>query len=185
MTSAIQLGVKGFIKSNAEEDFVGNYVIEIYKKDKGAPPERKFVRVSFDTSNPNERIGIKFRSPINSQLIMGLIKDISFGGVAVELVGTFPKESLAAGIAVKNMQFILEGKDVYVDGIVVAYQKMFCAFRFVNMSETVSEIISHYIFQRISTITSETAAAPESPATPPASQEPEPPAPDEKTESDS
>jgi c-di-GMP-binding flagellar brake protein YcgR len=83
---------------------------------------------------------------------MGLIKDISFGGIAVELVGTFPSESLAAGITVKNMQFILEGKDVFVDGIVVAYQKMFCAFRFINMSETVSEIISHYVFQRISSI---------------------------------
>jgi CheY-like chemotaxis protein len=187
VTSAIALGVKGFIKSNAEEDFVGNYIIEIYKKDKGAPPERKFVRVSFDTSNPNERIGIKFRSPINSQLIMGLIKDISFGGIAVELVGTFPKESLAAGVAVKNMQFILDGKDVYVDGVVVAYQRMFCAFRFVNMSETVSEIISHYIFQRISTITAEVqppAAASEAdqPQTPPPPPQPEEPGGEEKKE---
>lgn len=110
---------------------------------------------------------------------MGLIKDISFGGVAVELVGTFPKESLTAGLAVKNMQFILDGKDVYVDGIVVAYQRMFCAFRFVNMSETVSEIISAYIFQRISTITSETASAPETPAAPQEPKEPETGAPDE------
>jgi ActR/RegA family two-component response regulator len=154
VTSAIQLGVKGFIKSNATEDFVGNYIIDIYSKETGTSPERKFVRVSFDTINPNERIGIKFRSPINSQLIMGLIKDISFGGIAVELVGTFPQESLEPGITVSNMQFILDGKDVYVDGTVVAYRKKFCAFRFINMSESVSEIISHFVFQKISNLPS-------------------------------
>lgn len=152
VTNAIQLGVKGFLKSNAAEEFIGNYVIDICQKEKGAPAERKFVRVSFDTSNSNERIGIKFRSPVNSQLIMGLIKDISYGGIAVDLVGTFPPESLAAGMSVQNMQFILDGKDIFVDGVVAAYQKMFCAFRFINMSETVSEIISHYVFQRISTL---------------------------------
>ncbi len=152
VTAAIQLGVIGFIKSNAAEDFVGNYIIDIYKKEKGTPPERKFVRVSFDTSNTNERIGIKLRSPINSQLIMGVIKDISFGGVAVELVGTYPLESLSPGLTIKNMQFILDGKDVYIDGVVVAYQKGFCAFRFNDMSETVRETISHFVFQKISSL---------------------------------
>ncbi len=155
VTSAIQLGVKGFIKSNAPEDFIGNYIIDIYQKETGSFPDRKYVRVSFDTTNTNERIGIKFRSPLNSQLIMGVIKDISYGGAAVELVGTFPKESLEPGVSVSNMQFILDGKDIYVDGVVVAYQKMFCAFRFINMSDTVSEIISHFVFQRISSLPSQ------------------------------
>jgi ActR/RegA family two-component response regulator len=154
VTEAIKLGVKGFIKSNATEDFVCNYIIDLYRKETGSPPDRKYVRVSFNTLNPNERVGIKFRSPINSQLIMGVIKDISFGGIAVELVGTFPQESLEPGVSVSNMQFILEGKDVFVDGVVVAYQKMFCAFRFINMSETVSETISHFVFQKISSLPS-------------------------------
>ncbi len=149
ITLAIQIGVIGFIKSNASEEYVSNYIIDTYQKVKGTPPERKFVRVSVDTTNPNERIGIKFRSPVNSQLIIGLIKDISFGGIAVELIGTFPPDSLAPGAEVKNMQFILDGKDVFVDAFVVAYQNKFCAFRFSDMSNQVQESISHYIFQRI------------------------------------
>ena len=149
---AIQLGVVGFIKSNASEEFISNYIVGTYQKVIGTTPERKFVRVSIDASNPNERVGIKFRSPVNSQLIIGTIKDISFGGIAVELIGSFPEDSLASGQEVRNMQFILEGKDVFVDAIVVAFQKKFCAFRFVDMSNQVREIISLYIFDRISSI---------------------------------
>lgn len=152
ITAAVQAGVIGFIKSNASEEFISNYVVEIYQKVKGVPPERKFVRVSIDTGNPNERVGIKFRSPVNSQMIIGLIKDISFGGMATELVGTFPPESLTVGMEIKEIQFILEGKDILIDGIVVAVQKNFCAFRFTNMSPQVREIICHYIFERMSGI---------------------------------
>lgn len=150
ITAAIQAGVIGFIKSNATEEFITNYVSEIYQKTKGTPPERKFIRVSIDITNPNERIGIKFRSPVNSQLIIGLIKDISFGGIAAELVGTFPPESLASGLVIHNMQFILDGKDVFVDAVVVAYQQKFVAFRFADMSNAVRENIANYIFQKIS-----------------------------------
>lgn len=154
ITAAIQIGVIGFIKSNATEDFIAEYIFEMYKKIKGVPPERKFARVSIDTSNANERVGLKFRSPVNSQLIIGLIKDISFGGIAVELVGTFPEESLAVGLQVRNMQFILDGKDVLQDSLVVAFQKKFCAFRFIEMSNQNRDIIAHYIFQRMSSLIS-------------------------------
>jgi CheY-like chemotaxis protein len=145
--SAIQVGVIGFIKSNATEDFVYKYIIDTYQKIRGVPPERKYARVKID---PNDRIGIKFRSPVNLQLIIGQIKDISFGGIAVELVGAFPSDSITIGSEIKNIQFILEGKDVFIDGEVVAYQKNFCAFRFKDMPAEIKETISQYVFRKIS-----------------------------------
>ncbi|MCX7821751.1 MAG: response regulator [Brevinematales bacterium] len=150
ITAAVQLGVIGFIKNNSTGDFIASYLIKAYEKIKGAPPDRKFARVSLDPNNPNEKIGVKFRSPVNLQLIIGVIKDISFGGLALELVGTFPEDSLAVGMEIKNMQFMIEGKDIDVDAVVVAYQKKFCAFRFVNMSNDVKDTIAHFIFQRLS-----------------------------------
>jgi len=150
ITSAIQLGVVGFIKSNATSEFISSYLISIYQKLKGVPPQRKFARVSLDPNNPAEKIGVKFRSPANSQLIIGVIKDISFGGIAVELVGTFPPESLAVGMEVKDIQFMLEGKDISVDAVVVAYQKNFCAFRFQGMGNDVRDAICYFIFQKLS-----------------------------------
>lgn len=150
LIKAIQFGAVGFIKSNAREETIAEYIIEIYKKTKGVPPERKFVRVSLNADDPNERIGIKFRSTINSHLILGLIKDISYGGIAVELVGSFPPDSIQVGMEVKNMQFILDGKDMFVDGVVVAYQRNFCAFRFVNLTQQDKETICQFIFQRVS-----------------------------------
>jgi hypothetical protein len=149
ITTAIQMGVIGFIKSSSTEEFIANYIMEIYQKVKGVTPERKFVRVSIDITNPNERIGVKFRSPVNAQLIIGLIKDISFGGMAVELVGTFPPESLEANIEVKNIQFILDGKDIFLDASVVAYNKMFVAFRFTDMNNQVRETVSQFVFKKI------------------------------------
>lgn len=152
ITAAVQLGVIGFIKNNSTGDFIASYLIKAYEKIKGTPPDRKFARVSLDPNNPNEKIGVKFRSPVNLQLIIGVIKDISFGGLALELVGTFPEDSLAVGMEIKNMQFMIEGKDIDVDAVVVAYQKKFCAFRFVNMSNDVKDTIAHFIFQRLSGI---------------------------------
>lgn len=149
ITEAVQTGAIGFIKSNSAGDAIVNYIMDIYQKVRGVPAERKFVRVSLDITDPNERIGVKFRSPVNSLLIMGLIKDISFGGLAVELVGTFPSESIAPSLEIKNMLFILDGKDVSVDAAVVAYKQSFCAFRFTDMSSSERDSISQFIFARM------------------------------------
>ncbi len=152
ITSAIQCSVIGFIKSNSTEDFVYKYIMDTYQKVLGVPPERKYVRVIIDH---NDSIGIKFRSPNNSQLIIGQVKDISLGGIAVELIGTFPQDSFTVGSEIKNMQFILDGKDIFIDGVIVAYQKKFCAFLFVGMSSEIKETISQYIFKKIALIEEE------------------------------
>jgi DNA-binding NarL/FixJ family response regulator len=149
ITMAVQSGAIGFIKSNATDEVIVKYIMEIYQKVRGVPPERKFVRLSLDITDPNERIGVKFRSPVNSQLIMGLIKDISFGGIAVELVGTFPPDSIAPSLEIKNLLFIIDGKDVSVDAAVVAYKQNFCAFRFLDMPAQERDTISQFIFARM------------------------------------
>lgn len=149
IAKCLQLGAIGFIKSSAENEAIAKYITGLYEKIKGVPPERKFTRVSLDITNESERIAVKFRSPENLQLIMGVIKDISAGGIAVELVGTFDQEAIKNGMEVTNMQFIIDGKDVLVNAIVVAYQKNFCAFRFSYVSQPDREIISQFIFSRI------------------------------------
>ena len=132
-------------KAMPQENVIYKYIMDTYQKVSGIPPERKHVRIKI---NPNDRIGIKFRSPVNSQFIIGQIKDISFGGIAVELAGHFPEDSIAIGLEIKNLQFILEGKEIFIDGIVVAYQKKFCAFLFEGMNKEIREIISQYIFEK-------------------------------------
>jgi len=148
---AIENGCVGFIKSNTNGDELFLYTMQLYQKLKGTPPERKYVRISLDPSNPNERIGIKFRSPINSQLLVGVIRDISFGGIAAELVGMFPPESLSVNAQISNIQFMLEDRDVYADATVVAYdyRKRFCALRFTYLSHEDQEILASFIFNRV------------------------------------
>ncbi len=152
ISAAIQYGVIGFIRSNAAADFVCKYIMDIYQKLCGVPPKRKYIRIIID---PDDSIGIKFRSPVNSQLIIGKIEDISFGGIAVELFGSFPSDLITIGSEINNMQFILDGKDIFIDGEVAAYQKNFCAFRFKNMTPEIKGIISQYIFKRIYSIEEE------------------------------
>lgn len=149
LTKMLQLGAVGFIKSGTDEDSIAKYIINAYQKVKGAPPERKYVRVTLDTSMESERIAIKFRSPVNMQLIMGVIKDISAGGLAVELVGTYDPEAIKQNMEVKNLQFILNTRDVVVNAVVVAYQRNFCAFRFTGLTQGDREIISQFMFERI------------------------------------
>jgi len=150
IAQALKHGARGFIKSNASGEVLTKYIIEIYEKIKGVPPERKFARVSLDTTSQAERIGVKFRSPVNLQLIMGVIKDISAGGIAIELVGTFDESAIKTGQEIRNIQFILDRKDVQVDAVVVAYKKNFCALRFVNLSSSEQNTISDFIFEKIS-----------------------------------
>lgn len=150
IVQALKHGASGFIKSNATGDVLAKYIIEIYQKIKGVSPERKFARVSLDTTSQAERIGVKFRSPVNLQLIMGVIKDISAGGIAIELVGTFDESAIKVSQEIRNIQFILDRKDVQVDAVVVAYQKNFCALRFVNLSASDQNTISDFIFEKIS-----------------------------------
>ncbi|MCX7882862.1 MAG: PilZ domain-containing protein [Brevinematales bacterium] len=149
---AIENGCVGFVKSNVGGDDLFLYTMQLYQKLKGTPPERKYVRISLDPSNPNERIGIKFRSPINSQLLVGVIRDISFGGLAVELVGMFPQEALNVNTQITNIQFMLDDRDVYADATVVAYdyRRRFCALRFTYLSHDDQEILASFIFNRVS-----------------------------------
>ena len=149
VAKALQFGAVGFIKSNAKESTISKYIQEISEKIEGVPPERKFVRLTLDSTNEHERVSVKFRSPRNMQIILGIVKDISAGGIAVELVGTFDPDAIEVGLETHNIQFMLDGKDVLTDGIIVAYKKRFCAFRFVNTSIQDLEIISEFIFERI------------------------------------
>ncbi len=148
---AIENGCVGFVKSNVSGDELFLYTMQLYQKLRGVPPQRKYVRISLDPSNPNERIGIKFRSPINSQLLVGVIRDISFGGLAVELVGMFPQEALAVNVQISNIQFMLDDRDVYADATVVAYdyRKRFCALRFTYLSNDDQEVLASFIFKRV------------------------------------
>lgn len=149
IVKALQLGALGFIKSNASQNTIAKYVVDIYQKVKGVSPERKFVRVSLDTKKEADQISIKFRSAENMQMLMGVVKDISSGGIAVELVGTFEHLAIKVGMEVENMQFILDNKNVMVNATVVAYQKRFCAMRFTDVLQQDREIISQFIFDRI------------------------------------
>ncbi len=88
-------------------------------------------------------------------MIIGQIKYIRLGGLGVELVGIFPPDSIAIGSLIKNMQFILDGKEIFIDGVVVAYQKNFCAFLFKDMTTEIRESISQFAFKKISSIEEE------------------------------
>lgn len=152
LTQCLQLGASGFIKSDSSQDFIAKYIMQTYEKLEGTPPQRKYIRVTLSTEHEEERIAVKFRSPKNMQLIMGVIQDISAGGIAVELVGTYDPEAIEKGTEVMNMQFILEGRDVIVNAVVVAYQQNFCAFRFTSISHQDRESISQFIFEKIENI---------------------------------
>ena len=140
---SIQAGVIGFIRSNSSMDYINKYLVSVYQKVRGAPPERKFVRVPYT-------VNISFRSPASSQLIIGKIRDFSIGGIAVELGDRISAPSMDAGMFVKNMQFILDGRNISVDGIVVTNCSRLCGFRFFNISPEIKEIFSQFIFKRIS-----------------------------------
>jgi two-component system chemotaxis response regulator CheY len=114
------------------------------------PPQkekRQHIRIA---PEPDELLRLHFRLVGQSNLISGRIRNISMGGVAVELFNPSDAELMRPGIKIPKLEFTINAKQLSVSAAVVLIKERVLAVRFLSLSSEDKANLARYIFKRIS-----------------------------------
>ncbi len=146
--SLVELGINGYLVKPFDQKKVSQKLKEILL---GGPlyghEKRQHIRVSPD---PGELLRLHFRMPGLTVLIAGKIRNISMGGVAVELFNPPEPDVLQPGSRIPKLQFNLGRNSLSPSGNIVVFKEKFLAIRFGDLSQQEREILAHYIYKRLS-----------------------------------
>ncbi len=142
----LKLGVSGFLVKPLDRASIFKVIEKAYINTKGAPPERKVVRVQFQ---PGEG-SIEFVSSKGIRVI-GSIVDISIGGCAFNYVDKF-KDVFSEGEEIRNARLIFRDSDTEVSGVIKAKipEKNLAVFLFSTLTPDNIQKISKEIFVKTS-----------------------------------
>jgi CheY-like chemotaxis protein len=113
----------------------------------GGSEKRQHIRVNPD---PGELLRLHFRVSGFANLISGKIRNISMGGVAVELFSPVPETVLRAGLTIPCVNFSLSNKPLTPAAQVVLVKEKLVAMRFESLSADEKSILARYIYRRMS-----------------------------------
>jgi ActR/RegA family two-component response regulator len=142
----LKLGVSGFLVKPLDKSSIFKVIEKAYINTKGAPPERKVVRVQF---NPGEG-SIEFTSSKGIRVI-GNIVDLSIGGCAFSYVDKF-KEAFSEGEEIKSTRLIFRDSETEVTGVIKTKipEKNLAVFLFSTLTPDNIQKISKEIFVKTS-----------------------------------
>jgi CheY-like chemotaxis protein len=115
--------------------------------DRGISEKRRHIRVSPD---PNELLRLHFRVSGFANLISGKVRNISMGGIAVELLTPVPQTVIRVGVTIPSINFSLSNKALTPATQVVLVKEKFVAMRFESLSAEEKSLIARYIYRRMS-----------------------------------
>ena len=143
----VELGVNAYllkplIRENAEQR-LGEIVAATGQKQQ---EKRQHIRVNPD---PGELLRVHFKLADGSKLISGKIRNISMGGLAVELFNPPNADQLAQGTHISKLQFALGAKELTPSGTVVIYKEKIIALRFGSINADAKHSIARYIYKRL------------------------------------
>jgi len=144
----VELGIHGYLLKPIDQQKVSQKLNEILIR--GTPLEhekRQHIRVSPD---PGELLRMHFRLPGLTVLIAGMIRNISMGGVALELFNPPEEKELQPGRHIPKLQFNLGTNMLSPSGNVVIFKGKVLAVRFDTLSPKDRENLASFIFKRLS-----------------------------------
>jgi CheY-like chemotaxis protein len=109
--------------------------------------KRQHIRVNPD---PGELLRMHFRVPGLTALISGKIRNISMGGVALELFNPPDEKALRPGVRIPTLQFNLGTNSLSPSGHVVLFKEKLLAIRFGPLSAEDRNNLARYIYKKLS-----------------------------------
>jgi len=144
----VEMGIHGYILKPYNPPAAAKMLQDILISGGAQGKEyRQHIRVMPD---PNELLRLHFKSPHLSQLITGKIRNISMGGVALELFNPPPETKLPKGQYIQKLQFTLTAKPLSPAGTIVLFKGNILAFRFESLSEEDRHNLARYIYKQLS-----------------------------------
>jgi len=144
----VELGIHGYFLKPFDAERVAQKLKSILVDRMTQHPEkRRHIRVEPD---PDELLRMHFRMPSHPNLISGKIRNISLGGVALELFHPPEANVLKPGTLIPNLQFTLDGKQLSPSGHVVLCRGKLLAMRFGELSGPDKSSLARYIYRSLS-----------------------------------
>lgn len=143
----LKLGVSGFLQKPLVTNNIFTVISKAYEHFKGAPPERKVVRVEL---KEGEGI-VEFVSPSGVRVIANIV-DLSVGGLAFSYPSKF-EDAFFEGTDISRLRIILRDEETYIKGKIKAKisDKRIGVIVFTELNPDAIQKISKFIFTKIST----------------------------------
>lgn len=145
----IKAGGRSFIRGDATDNDLVQGLKRICEKAQGRPPLLQFTRIILDPTNPNENVVVRFISPRSEHSVMGIVHDMSAGGLVMRLTGNFASSDIELGLHIPNTHFILLSHEIVLTAVVRAFKEDLCALRFVDVSSQDMHEIAQYIYMKL------------------------------------
>ncbi len=152
VSRVLHFGADGIVQNSMTSEQLIHYSLMVYERTHKETPSLKLQNVRLNPNLPPEYIVVKLVSPLDDQSILGVLIDLSLGGMALKLVGTYAKNAIEKGMAFTNIEFILLGHEMRIDGIVAAYKQDICAIIFTQMTQSDRHEICQFIFMKLSNL---------------------------------
>ncbi|MCX8028421.1 MAG: hypothetical protein N2712_00295 [Brevinematales bacterium] len=142
----LKLGVMGFLQKPLKTGIIFNVLSKAYQNFKGAPPERKVVRVQL-----NEGEGTVDFTLSSGVRVIGSISDLSIGGLAFSYSLKY-EDKLVPSDEVFEIRIVLRNEDTYVKGKLKAKipEKHLAVLVFTELNVDAIHKISKFIFYKTS-----------------------------------
>jgi CheY-like chemotaxis protein len=147
-STMMQLGVVGSLLKPFEQGKTSYQLKRILPKIFFPGTEKRHhIRIRTD---PDDLIRVHFKIKNYPHLVYGKILDMSIAGMAVELLKSPPRAFLAERTSVPHLSFSLDYKPVNTSGIIKVVRGKILVIHFYRLGTGEKNIISRYIFRRIS-----------------------------------
>jgi two-component system, chemotaxis family, chemotaxis protein CheY len=143
----IESGIAGYLLKPFTADAARARLAGILSKLADHDTQRMHIRVKPDAG---ELIRVHFRLSGHSAMISGRMRDVSLGGMAVELFNPPEPAFLAAGTRIGKLQFSLGPRELSPVAAVVLFKSGVLALRFEGLAGADKSALERYIFKRIS-----------------------------------
>ncbi len=142
----MELGIQSFISKKNQTSVILDKLEAILEKvNSQVSDSRKHVRVS-PTSSENP-LAVFY---IGKQKLEGRIINISMGGVLIQVSGEEKLLLVDKDEEIPRIQLTLNNRKIIVNALVVVKKKNLLALKYSSISENYREVLSKYIFQKIS-----------------------------------
>jgi CheY-like chemotaxis protein len=146
----VELGVHGYLLRPFDREQATKRLKSIVvAPEAGQKDKRQHIRV---TPDPEEMLRLSFKPPGGSGRVTGKVRNISMGGVAVEILKLPADTRLAPGVHLSRLDFVLGSTALSPSADVVLFREKLVALRFGSFSEIEKNALARYIYRRLTQI---------------------------------
>jgi CheY-like chemotaxis protein len=140
-------GARGYLPKPFDDHRTGTNLRAIFQEPAlGLGDKREHLRVPPDEA---ELMRVSFRITQDSRLYAGRVRNLSMGGMAIELFNPPARGLLQQGWRIPRLEFVIGSRPLAPSALIVLYTGRLLAVRFETMSNQERQHMARYILRRL------------------------------------